>query len=155
MQSLQCRRKLQTSCKNEIWGHAATHRTDGGQVSVSCVCVAMEDDEVEESLDQMMEETKRGSMIKPTTDRKMKCRQIEWKKKSSQSSSKNSSLRCLKQKSILFVALVLMKTQPLKPRPLSELCYWTEQGGKKMKEKKKQQEWQNCKIKSTEKETWR
>lgn len=34
-------------------------------------------------------------------------------KKSSQSSSKNSSLRCLKQKSILFVALVLMKTQPL------------------------------------------
>lgn len=136
MQSLQCWRKLQTSCKNEIWGHAATHRTDGGQVSVSCVCVAMEDDEVEESLDQMMEETKRGSMIKPTTDRKMKCRQSEWKKKSSQSSSKNSSLRCLKQKGILFVALVLMKTQPLN-QDLYLSCA-TEQSrvGKKWRKKK-------------------
>lgn len=156
MQSLQCWRKLQTSCKNEIWGHAATHRTDGGQVSVSCVRVAMEeDDEVEESLDQMMEETKRGSMIKPTTDRKMKCRQSEWKKKSSQSSSKNSSLRCLKQKSILFVALVLMKTQPLN-QDLYLSCA-TEQSrvGKKWRKKKQQQEWQNCKIKSTEKENWR
>lgn len=79
MQSLQWWRKLQTSCKNETGGHAATHRTDGGQVSVSCVCVVMEEkeEEVKESLDQMMEETKRGSMTKPTTDRKIKCRQSE------------------------------------------------------------------------------
>lgn len=44
-----------------------------------CVCVSdyevMEEQEVDESLDQMMEETKRGSMTKPTSDRKTKCRQ--------------------------------------------------------------------------------
>lgn len=55
-----------------------TEQMEDRQVSVSCVCVVMEEEEeVKESLDQMMEETKRGSMIQPTTDRKLKCRQSE------------------------------------------------------------------------------
>lgn len=43
----------------------------GGQVGVPRVCVVMEEEEeeVKESPDQMMGETKRGSMTKPTTDR--------------------------------------------------------------------------------------
>lgn len=39
--------------------------------------------------------------------------QTEWMKKSCAGSSKSSILRCFKQNSILYIALVLMKTQPL------------------------------------------
>lgn len=81
--------------------------------------------------------------------------QTEWmKKKDSQSSSKNSSLRCLKQKSILYVALVLMKTQPLN-QDLYRSCA-TEQSklGKEMEEKKSKSD-RTAKSKAQKKETWR